>query len=134
MSQTVKMLQLAVTSPRRNLVKKFIKWCLESFVKENNLQYAIDNDLDILTLALNHYGIGHSEITPLFKFTIRMYWKEVEQYLTDVNKVLETLSKDEACRQLLSTEKGRNYLNRCCKTSYEKLYEFTWIAKNTDSL
>jgi hypothetical protein len=126
MSQTVKMLQDAVTSPRGNLMKKFIKWCLEKFVNEENLRYAIDNDLDILTLALNHYGIGHSEITPLFKLAIKMYWKEVEQYLTCVSKVHETLSKNEACRQLLSTEKGRSYLNRCCKTSYERLYSLIW--------
>lgn len=126
MSQAIKMLKEAVNSPRRNLMKKFIKWSLENFVNENNLQYAIDNDLDLLTLALNHYGVGHSEITPLFKLAIKMYWKEVEQYLTDVSKVLETLSKNEACRQILSTEKGRSYLNRCCKTSYERLYLLIW--------
>lgn len=126
MSQAIKMLQDAVKSPRKNLMKKFIKWCLEKFVNENNLQYAIDNDLDILTLALNHYGIGHSEITPLFKLAIKMYWKEVEQYLTDVSKVLETLSKNEACRQLLSTEKGISYLNRSCKNSYNTIYDFIW--------
>jgi hypothetical protein len=130
MSQFVKMLHDAVYSPRRNLMKKFIKWCLEKFVNEDNLQYAIDNDLDILTLALNHYGIGHSEITPLFKLAIKMYWKEVEQYLTDVSKVLETLSKNEACRQLLSTEKGRNYLNRSCKTSYDRLYNIIWLDQS----
>ena len=121
------MLREAATSGKRNLASRFIKWCLETFVNEDSLQYAIDNDLDIITLALNHYGIGHSDITPLFRLVVRMYWKEVEKYLTDANKVLQTLSKNEACRKVLSTEKGRSYLNRCCKTSYDKLYELCWL-------
>ncbi|GAF98742.1 unnamed protein product, partial [marine sediment metagenome] len=67
LAQVANTLRKAITSPVERQVEHFIQWVLTNFVTEKNLKYAIENDLDILTLALNHYGLGHGDLTPLFR-------------------------------------------------------------------
>ena len=125
--QVSKALREALINPTKNQVKRLLSWCLENFVTQGNLQYAIENDLDILTLALNHYGLGHSSITPSLRTVLKLYWDEVEPLLTDASKIYSIIiSKRPECKKILDTPKGRNYLNRCCQETYNKLYEFTW--------
>jgi uncharacterized membrane protein YfbV (UPF0208 family) len=127
LAEVARALKEALTGPKGDQVEKFISWVLKNFVKEKNLSYAIENDLDILTLALNHYGLGHSSLTPLFRFVMKAYWGDVESYLTNVGKVLSLLSEKPECAKILSTVKGRDYLNRCCKTAYDNLYDLIWL-------
>lgn len=129
LAQVANTLRKAITSPVERQVENFIQWTLQNFITEKNLGYAIENDLDILTLALNHYGLGHGDLTPLFKIVMKMYWDEAESYLTNVSKVLSLLSKKPKCAEILDTEKGRDYLNRCCRTTYDRLYTFIWENK-----
>ena len=126
LAEAAKALREAIVSPVEKQVENFIEWTLQNFVTEKNLRYALENDLDILTLALNHYGLGHGDLTPLFKLTMKMYWDEAESYLTNVSKVLSLLSKKPKCAEILGTEKGRDYLNRCCRSTYDRLYTFVW--------
>ena len=126
LAQAANALRKAIASPVERQAEKFIEWTLQNFVTEKNLRYALENDLDILTLALNHYGLGHGDLTPLFKLTMKMYWDEAESYLTNVSKVLSLLSKKPKCSEILDTEKGRDYLNRCCRSTYNRLYDFIW--------
>ena len=126
LAEAAKALRAAIVSPVEKQVENFITWVLQNFVTEKNLRYALENDLDILTLALNHYGLGHGDLTPLFKLTMKMYWDEAESYLTNVSKVLSLLSKKPKCSEILDTEKGRDYLNRCCRSTYDRLYTFVW--------
>jgi len=128
-AEVAKTLKDAILNPVSQQIERFISWSLKSFVNEENLRYAIDNDVDILTLALNHYGLSHSSVTPIFRLSMKMYWDEVESYLTDVEKVFKTLSKNPNCAKIIDTEKGRSYLNRCCKEAYDKLYDFIWIKR-----
>lgn len=122
-----KILKDAILDPSKEKIDDFITWSLEKYVNEENLSYSIENDLDIVTLALNHYGMSHSKtITPIFKITMKMYWGEVESYLINVEKVFSILSKKPEIKEILDTEKGRSYLNRCCKETYDKLYDFVW--------
>ena len=122
-------LRKAITSPVEKQVEQFIQWTLQNFITEKNLTYALENDLDILTLALNHYGLGHGELTPLFKMVMKIYWDEAESYLTNVSKVLSLLSEKPKCAEILDTAKGRDYLNRCCRATYDRLYDFIWENK-----
>lgn len=126
LAQAAKALKDAVVSPVNRQVEKFIKWVLESFVNEQNLRQAIDEDIDILKLALNHYGLSHSTVTPLFKLTLKMYWDEAEAYLTDVQRIIDTISKKPRCKEIIDTPEGRDYLNRCAQASYDHLYAFVW--------
>ena len=126
LAQVANKLRKAIVSPVERQVENFIEWTLQNFVTEKNLRYALENDLDILTLALNHYGLGHGDLTPLFRLTMKMYWDEAESYLTNVSKVLSLLSRKPRCSEILDTEKGRDYLNRCCRSTYDRLYTFVW--------
>jgi len=126
LAQVANTLRKAIASPIERQVEHFIQWTLQNFVTEKNLRYAIENDLDILTLALNHYGLGHGDLTPLFRLAMKMYWEEAESYLTNVSKVLSLLSEKQKCAEILDTEMGRDYLNRCCRTTYNRLYDFIW--------
>jgi len=126
LAQAANALRKAIVSPVERQVENFIEWVLQKFVTEKNLRYALENDLDILTLAFNHYGLGHGDLTPLFRLAMKMYWDEVESYLTNVSKVLSLLSKKPKCSEILDTVKGRDYLNRCCRSTYDRLYTFVW--------
>ena len=122
-----KILKDAILDPSKDKIDGFITWSLEKYVNEENLNYSIENDLDIITLALNHYGLSHSKtVTPIFKLAMKMYWDEAESYLTHVEKVFSILAKKPEIRKILDTEKGRSYLNRCCKQTYSKLYDLIW--------
>lgn len=129
LAQVANKLREAIVSPVERQVENFIEWTLQSFVTEKNLRYALENDLDILTLALNHYGLGHGDLTPLFRIVMKMYWDEAESYLTNVSKVLSLLSKKPKCAEILDTERGRDYLNRCCRSTYNRLYDFIWVEQ-----
>lgn len=122
-----KILKDAVLDPSKDKIDGFITWSLEKYVNEENLNYSIENDLDIITLALNHYGLSHNKtITPIFRLAMKMYWEEAESYLTHVEKVYSILTKKPEIKKILDTEKGRSYLNRCCKQTYSALYDFIW--------
>lgn len=124
-----RILKEAITNPKEKVVGRFIVWCLESFINEENLRNAIEEDLDILTLTFNHYGLGHSRLTRLYRLVFKMYWNEVEEHLTDVQKMVELLSKKPGCSKLISTKAGVDYLNRCCEDSYNRLYDFVWLGE-----
>ena len=126
-AEVTKILKDAILDPSKEKIDGFITWSLEKYVNEENLTYAIENDLDIITLALNHYGLSHSKaITPLFRLAMKMYWTEAETYLTHVEKAFSILTRKPEIKKILDTEKGRSYLNRCCKQTYSRLYNFIW--------
>ena len=125
-ADTLKLLWDAISNPANEKVDQFIAWAFDKFVNEANLNYAIDNDLDIITLALNHYALGHSQVTPVFKLAIKMHWNEAESYLTDVEKIYKIIEQKPGCAKIINTERGRNYLNRSCKATYTQLYQLIW--------
>ena len=116
----------AISDPANKKIGQFIAWSFDKFVNEESLNYAIDNDLDIITLALNHYALGHSQVTPVFKSAVKMYWNEVESYLTDVEKIFKIIEQKPGCAKIINTDKGRSYLNRCCKATYNQLFSLIW--------
>jgi len=125
-AQAAKALKDALINPINKQAENFLSWAFTTFVNESNLQYAIDQDLDILTLALNHYGLSHSSLTPTFRTVLKIYWDEIEALLTNVSRVHRIISKKPRCATILDTPRGRSYLNRCCESTYARLYSFTW--------
>jgi len=125
-AEAAKALREALINPINKQAENFLNWAFISFVNESNLQYAIDQDLDILTLALNHYGLSHSSLTPTFRMVLKIYWGEAEALLTNVTRVHKIISKKPRCAKILDTPRGRSYLNRCCESTYTRLYAFTW--------
>ena len=126
LAQVIRVLNDAILNPAENKASELIEWIMDNYVTEDGIRYAMDNNLDLLTLALNHYGLGHSAVTPLFRIAMRNYWTDVENILTDANKLLRIVSKKPECARLLNTPQGIDYLNRCCTASYQNLYNFVW--------
>ena len=92
-----------------------------------NLQNAIDENIDILALSLNEFHLGHPLVAPVFKLALQMFWTEfVENYLTNAPKIYEILIQVPDVKAILDTDRGIDYLNRCCKATYDHLYEFCW--------
>jgi len=109
------------------LIEQFINWALTNYVNVENLNYAIQNNVDILLLAFNHMHVGHPLVAPAFRLMIQMYWSEfIEYYVADVPKIYSILSRNPQVKEILDTEVGRIYLNNCCKTAYDAFYNFAW--------
>uniref|UniRef100_A0A6M3M4B8 Uncharacterized protein n=1 Tax=viral metagenome TaxID=1070528 RepID=A0A6M3M4B8_9ZZZZ len=126
LAQVLTVLRDAVTNPAKDKATDLIEWIMDNYVTPQGIRYAMANNLDLFTLAFNHYGLGHSAVSPLFKIVARNYWGEIEDLLTDANKVLKIVSKKPECAQILYTPEGIDYLNRCCIAGYENLYNFVW--------
>jgi hypothetical protein len=100
---------------------------LNNYVTAENLENAIKDNVDILALSLNEFHLGHPLVAPLFKLALQMFWMEfVENYLADAPKIKSILIQVSECKPILETDRGIDYLNRCCKATYEHLYEFCW--------
>lgn len=109
------------------LIEQFINWALTNYVNVENLNYAIQNSIDILLLAFNHMHVGHPLVAPAFRLMIQIYWAEfIEYYVADVPKIYAILSRNPQVKEILDTEVGRIYLNNCCKTAYDSFYNFAW--------
>lgn len=109
------------------LIEQFINWTLTNYVNVENLNYAIQNNADILLLAFNHAHLGHPLVAPAFRLVLQMYFTEfVEYYIGDATRIYEILSRKKEVKEILDTPQGIDYLNRCCKFSYEALYNFCW--------
>jgi hypothetical protein len=63
-----------------------------------------------------------------------MFWAEfIENYIANVPKIYEILSAKPECKAILDTDGGIDYLNRCCRASYESLYTFCWGETETEA-
>jgi len=111
------------------LIEQFINWALTNFVNVENLNYAIQNNIDILTLAFNHAHLGHPLVAPAFRLVLQMYFAEfVDYYIADATRIYSILSRNLQVKEILDTEVGRTYLNNCCKCAYESLWNFCWAG------
>jgi hypothetical protein len=103
-------------------------------VNKENLEYAINNNLDILALSLNEFHLGHPLVSPLFKIALQMFWAEfIEHYIADATIIYSILSQKPEVKNILDTPAGIDYLNRCCKASYETMYSFAWEGYQTET-
>jgi hypothetical protein len=121
-----KVLKNAIIDPAESKGRDFVNWAVSTWLTRKNLQKAVDEDLDILKLALNHYGLGHHVLTPLFRMVLRNYWNEIEELLINPENVYEIIAEKPECKEIIDTKEGIEYLNRMCINSYDSLYNFVW--------
>jgi hypothetical protein len=128
-------LEKLINSRKPNaLVERFIRWALTNYVTAENLQNAIRDEIDILQVSLNHFHLGHPLVAPLFRLALQMFWNEfVDTYIADVTKIYSILTEIPDVKIILDTPEGRDYLNRCCKTTYDTLYTFVWEGYPTET-
>ncbi len=125
-SEVIDVLRLALVEPQKENARLFIGWCLNQWITPENLQEAIETDLDIITLSLNHLGLGHSLISPLLRLVFKRHWTEVEDMLTEPQNVYDIVVSKPGCREILATPRGIDYMNRCCESAYSDIYTFVW--------
>lgn len=103
-----------------------VKYLLNIFlnIKKDDIKKFIDNNGDIITLIENNLN----KITlSIVKFLGRMYWKNIEPYLTDTNKALQLILKYRPdLKDILDTPKGRMWLYNTLKKLYPYLYNLIW--------
>jgi len=116
------------------LIDRFLRWALNNYVNEENLKNAISSNVDILYLSLNHFHLGHPLVAPIFRLALQMFWAQfIETYIADAPKIYNILAQKREVKAILDTPEGIDYLNRCCKASYETLYNFAWEGYATET-
>jgi len=119
--------QLINTRKPNALVERFIRWALTNYVTAENMETAIQQNVDILQISLNHFHLGHPLVSPLFKLALQLFWTEfVDLYIADATKIFSMLSEIPDVKPIIDTERGREYLNACCRSTYDSLYTFVW--------
>jgi hypothetical protein len=115
--------------------EKFAKKLIETAIKQIKAKDFIDamnKKLDPSKLILNHFHsiIEQPHIKPLVQLALRIYWKDIESYLTDANKVYNLLCENPELRELLKRDDAKRYLNYAVATTYKRLYEWVWFGIN----
>jgi len=115
--------------------EKFARKLIETAIKQIKAKDFIDamnKKLDPSKLILNHFHsiIEQPQIKPLVQLALRIYWKDIESYLTDANKVYNLLCENPELRELLKRDDAKRYLNYAVATTYKRLYEWVWFGKN----
>jgi hypothetical protein len=115
--------------------EKFARKLIEAAIKQIKAKDFIDamnKKLDPSKLILNHFHsiIEQPQIKPLVQLALRIYWKDIESYLTDANKVYNLLCENPELRELLKRDDAKRYLNYAVATTYKRLYEWAWFGIN----
>jgi hypothetical protein len=116
----------ALTFPKPGQIEAFFEWAVTNYVTPENLQYCIDNNLDIITAALNTYKVTDPLIAPIFRILVKRNWYTIESYFIESNKMYSLIAHKPDCQKIVSTPKGINYINRVRETSYQYIYNFVW--------
>jgi hypothetical protein len=111
--------------------RKFIENAIKK-IKAKDFIDAMNKKLDPSKLILNHLHsiIEQPQIKPLVQLALRIYWKDIESYLTDANKVYNLLCENPELRELLKRDDAKRYLNYAVATTYKRLYEWVWFGVN----
>jgi len=112
---------------KEKAAKKFIEWMFKNILTPDNIAEAIQSKIDLtITLRENCY-LDNELIQPIVKMVIRLYWKEIEDVLCNVDKVYELLLKiAPEHSETISSNEGINYLNEQCQKLYDYLYNYAW--------
>lgn len=91
-----------------------------------NLQYCINNDIDIISTAIDQFGINDPLLSPLFKLLVKRNWAAIESYFVEANKITTLINKKPECLMIINTQRGLTYINRVREHAYRNLYNFVW--------
>lgn len=115
-----------LSQPTPGIIHDLLTKQVNGIITPENLQKAITDDVDILKLALENYGVSDFPVRPLFKSFCRCNWREIDWYLTNAQRIYEIINQNRVCGAMLDTKQGNDYLNRTCRRTYLWLYTFVW--------
>lgn len=112
------------------VVQRWVERAIASYVTPENLRWAISNNVDILSLALNHYHLGHPAVFPGFQLLLKMAWEGyVEPLLTSVPRVYAIIASNPANKQILDSPEGMRYLHGACESCYRRLHQLAFMRQ-----
>jgi hypothetical protein len=118
---------------KEKVVKSFVKWLLSNVITSENIVEAIQNNRDLAELLRENCYLENDVIKPLAKMLMRVYWPEIEDVICNVQKIYELLLKIAPQHSnIISSEKGINYLNEQCAKLYDYLYSYTWSEASSE--
>lgn len=97
-----------------------------AFVTPDRLSLAIRNNLDLVEVFSNHFHLHHPGVRPLAVLGIRVFWSDIEQFLSRVQNVYETLAKNPWRKRLLDTPEGRRWLNSEVAKFARWIWTYAW--------
>jgi len=109
-----------------NIISKLVMNLFSFFMKlpKEQVEDAIKKDLRIVDLIKQHL-VNFSLF--MLKTIIRMFWNEIESYITNPNKLLELIKQYRPdIYELLITEQGYKWFIKNLREVYDWLYDFTW--------
>jgi glutamate racemase len=122
----VKQLRKALQSKNpEKLVRQLIGYFV-GYLNKENLQTAINENIDLFALVCNHYNLTNPTILPIFKAAMRLYWPEFEEAITNVPRIYALLMKNPENIPILQTPQAIQYLNTQCENFYLQTYEIVW--------
>jgi len=115
----------------REFAKSLIETAIKRIRKEDFLN-AMKSNYDPSKLILNHFHtvIERPEVKPLVQFALKLYWQDIEEYLTNVQKIYDLLCLNPELREVLKKPETKRYLNYAVASAYVRLYEWVWFNRN----
>jgi hypothetical protein len=115
----------------RNFAIRLLKTAIKQ-IKAKDFENAMKNNLDPSRLILNelHTIIERKGVKPLLQIVLRSYWNDIEDILTDVQKVYNLLCLNPELREILKRDEAKRYLNYGVASLYKRLYEWIWLGHN----
>lgn len=86
-------------------------------------------------LLYNHLHLRNSKFASVWRFILQSVWNNIEDYLTDAEKIRNFLIKaDPRNEELFSKPENIAWLNEVVRILYDELYEFTWMEKSSEEI
>lgn len=111
---------------RHKIANQFIDYLLSYLIKPENLEAAVKNNVELTTVLFNHCHLSNPLIFPLFKLAVKLYWNEIEEYLTNVPKIYSLLAQNPSNTPILEKPETKKYLNTQITKLYQTLYMLAW--------
>lgn len=97
-----------------------------SKLNPSDLARAVETNLDVWGLCVEEFSLGSPGVQPLASLLLKVHWREIEDELTDVNRIHRRLARKKANHRVLERPEAKHWLNRTAERAYNCLYYYTW--------
>ena len=96
-------------------------------IDPEDLKNAIENNENLVVLFFNHYKLADYRVRPIARRILKIFWEDLEDYLTNPIKVLEFLCKaNPKLKPILITKRSIEWLNQNCENLYRAFYNYVF--------
>lgn len=96
-------------------------------IDPEDLKNAIENNENLVVLFFNHYKLADYRVRPIARRLLKMFWNDLEKYLTNPILILEELCKSRPeLKPILISKRSIEWLNRNCENLYRAFYNYVF--------